>query len=237
MINTFSFNGKDSWDDFGIYIGGQNTYNAPQRVVTKTSIPGRNGDLIRDEGRFQNVQVPYNIVVMNEFRDKTDDIKAWLLSPTGYCRLEDTYHPDTYRMARVSGGLDFSTSAYNLTGKAQVIFDCKPQRFLTSGETAESFTANGTITNPTEFPSRPLIRIYGSGTCSATIGSQTVSVTSVNGYVDIDCETMSAYKDATNMNANTTLSNGFPELKSGNTGVQLGGSTTKIDITGRWWTI
>ena len=112
MINYFTFDGESSLD-YGVYIGGQDTYNAPQRDVSKVAIPGRNGELIRDNGRFLNAQVTYTIVVMDEFRDKTDAIKAWLLSKDTYVRLEDTYHPGTYRMAKVAGGIDFMTSAYN----------------------------------------------------------------------------------------------------------------------------
>lgn len=132
-MNYFIFDGESSLD-YGVYIGGQNTFNAPQRDVAKVAIPGRNGDIVQDNGRFLNVQVPYNIVVMDSFRDKTDAIKAWLLSKKGYCKLVDTYHPGTYRMAMVAGGIDFETAAYNLTGKTQVIFDCKPERFLDSGD-------------------------------------------------------------------------------------------------------
>ena len=132
-MNYFIFDGESSLD-YGVYIGGQNTFNAPQRDVSKVAIPGRNGDLVQDNGRFLNVQVPYNIVVMDDFRDKTDAIKAWLLSKKGYCKLVDTYHPGTYRMARVAGGINFETAAYNSTGRTQVIFDCKPERFLDSGD-------------------------------------------------------------------------------------------------------
>lgn len=132
-MNYFIFDGESSLS-YGVYIGGQNTFNAPQRDVSKVAIPGRNGDLVQDNGRFLNVQVPYNIVVMDDFRDKTDAIKAWLLSKKGYCKLVDTYHPGTYRMARVAGGINFETAAYNLTGRTQVIFDCKPERFLDSGD-------------------------------------------------------------------------------------------------------
>ena len=237
-LNSFTFNGKDSWEDFGVYIGGQGTYNAPQRVITKTSIPGRNGDLLHDEGRYMNATVTYNIVVMHEFREKTDELRAWLLSPTTYVRLTDTYHPDEYRMAIVSGGLDFETSAYNLTGKTQVIFDCKPQRFLKSGENTITLTASGTVTNPTLFDSKPLITVYGNGVCSFTLRNKTVTITDVSSYVVVDSESMNVYKGATSMNDKVTLSDeGFPVLIPGNNGIALGGNTTKIEIVGRWWTI
>ena len=53
MINYFTFDGKTS-TDFGMYISGSGTYNAPERDVTTYNIPGRNGDLIVDNGRFLN---------------------------------------------------------------------------------------------------------------------------------------------------------------------------------------
>lgn len=63
MINSFTFNGVSS-ETIGLYVGGQNTFGAPQRDVTKISIPGRNGDLVRDNGKFLNSEISYNVVAM-----------------------------------------------------------------------------------------------------------------------------------------------------------------------------
>lgn len=234
-INSFTFNGVSSASK-NLYVGGQHTFNSPQRDVTKVSVPGRNGDLVQDNGRFLNSQIAYNVVAMSDFVNTAKSVRNWLLSVTGYARLEDTYHPDHYRMARVADVIEFETSAYNATGKASITFDCMPQRFLKSGETATSFTGSGTITNPTPFPSKPLIRVRGSGNCSVTIGNQTITLTGVSGYIDIDCDTMNCYNGSANKNANVTLgSQGFPTLKSGSTGVSFSGGTTKVEITPRWW--
>ena len=153
-LNYFIFNGKSSLD-FGVYIGGQATFNAPQRDVSKVSIPGRSGDLIRDNGRFLNIEVTYNVVIMKEFRGKTAEIRAWLKEPTSYARLEDTYNPDFYRMGICTASIDFDTLAFNEAGKAQVTFDCKPERFLKSGEETISVGSlswmGKTIFNPTNF--------------------------------------------------------------------------------------
>lgn len=241
-LNSFTFNGKDSWEDFGVYIGGQGTYNAPQRVITKTSIPGRNGDLLHDEGRYMNATVTYPIVVMHEFREKTDELRAWLLSPTTYSVLRDTYHPDEFRMAVVSGGLDFETSAYNLTGKTQVIFDCKPQRFLISGNNWYTYTVTSgqgttqTLTNPAPFASKPLIEIYGNGTVRIN-GARIIVSGVTTEYVRVDSETMNCYYSLTNLNSKVSLPGGFPELMAGNNNVVIdaGGEITKVRIQGRWW--
>lgn len=235
-INHFVFNGQSSLE-YGVYVGGQGTYNAPQRDVTKITVPGRNGDLIKDNGRWLNIQVPYNIVVMDEFLDRTNDIRAWLCETTDYARLEDTYHPDYFRMARFSNSLEFETSAFNRTGKATVIFDCKPQRWLKTGEQAVSMANGGNIFNPTRFSSRPLIRIIGSGNGTVTVGNYTIAVTDMSTYIDVDSEIQDCYIGSTSANNKVTLSAGFPLLVPGNTTVSWTGGVTDVDITGRWYTI
>lgn len=240
MINSFTFNGISS-EALGLYVGGQNTFNAPLRDVTKVSIAGRNGDLVRDNGRFLNVQVAYNIVAMEDFAETALAVRNWLLSVNGYARLEDTYHPDHYRMARVSDTITFETSAFNHTGKAQIVFDCKPQRFLKDGETEVSMakngsTANRTITNPTPFESRPLIRVLGDGDGTITVGNQIITLTGIDEYVDIDSETMNCFKGATNCNSQVALgTKGFPVLPSGDTTFAMTGGVTGAKVTGRWW--
>jgi phage-related protein len=237
VINSFTFNGVSS-ETIGLYVGGQKTFGAPQRDVTKVSIPGRNGDLVRDNGRFLNTEIAYNVVAMDDFTETAMSVRNWLMSVKGYARLEDTYHPDHFRIARVTGTIDFETSAYNKTGKAQVVFDCRPQRFLKSGETAVILSAEGTVTNPTLFDAKPLIRVRGSGDCSVTIGNQIIAIEDVDGYVDIDCETMNCYNGTVNCNSKVTLgAQGFPVLPPGNTGIDFAGGTTSVEITPRWWEI
>lgn len=245
-LNYFIFNGRSSLD-FGVYIGGQATFNAPQRDISKISISGRNGDLIRDNGRFLNIEVTYNVVIMKEFREKTAEIRAWLKSATSYARLEDTYNPDYYRMGVCTGSIEFDTLAFNEAGKAQITFDCKPQRFLKEGENTislGSLTSLGTdIYNPTEFPSKPLIRVYASGTVIMSVGKSSkryeMTIADISEYIDIDCDLMDCYKGALNQNSKVTLQDGFPQLESGINDVALGEGSAEasVDIIPRWWTV
>ena len=235
-MNTFTFNGINS-GTFGLYIGGQNTFNSPQRDITKVAIPGRNGDLIKDNGRFLNSQIAYNIVIMNNFAENAMAVRNWLLSPKGYVRLEDTYHPDHYRLARVAETIEFETGAYNNTGKASVVFDCMPQKFLKTGEIAISVASGDVITNPTLFDSKPLIEVELSGDCEGdlTIGNQIISIDGP-AYIAIDSETMNCYDENTNLNSYVQLgTNGFPLLKPGNTGIAFSGDISSVSITPRWW--
>ena len=108
MTGYLVFGGKCS-KDFGIYVSGSGTFNAPERDVERIEIPGRNGELIIDSGRFKNESVSYPAFIRTSFRSCADVAREWLLSYPGYRRLEDSYNPECFRMASFTGPLDFDT--------------------------------------------------------------------------------------------------------------------------------
>ena len=163
-------------------------------------------------------------------------LRSFLLTRTGYRRLEDTYHPDEYRMAMFEGPLSVKEIG-NIAGTFDITFNCKPQRFLKSGEKKITFTSNGEIRNNTLFPAKPIILIYGNGT--AGIGQKTIEVKgNTYPYVEVDCETMDASYGATNCNSLISLTSGvFPVLSPGDNGITLGKGITKIELIPRWWIV
>lgn len=233
MRNYFTFNNTDC-RTYGVYISGHGTFSAPARAYDIQSIPGRNGDLIGNEKRLQNLELTYEAFVYTNFKTAIQNFRSFLLSQVGYKRLIDTYHPDEYRMACYAGPFTPEMEKDNKAGKFDIVFNCKPQRFLLSGDTGQEFTANGTITNPTLFDAQPLIRVYGNGTLE--VGSTTFTITNnASNYIDIDCAMMDAYRGATNCNAYVSInSNDFPVLPPGSTGIEISGITKAI-ITPRWW--
>lgn len=232
-MNYLIFDGSKS-SDYGVYISGSGIFGAPERDVTKVSVPGRNGDIVLDNGRYKNMEIKYPAFIRADFPEKIAEFRNMLLAGTEYHRLEDSYNPDEYRMARPKGDIKTKPVIRALDkGTFDITFDCKPQRFLKSGETAVEFTAAGTITNLTGMTALPLIRAYGTGTL--TIGGITVTIMAADGYTDIDCETQEAYKGSANRNAYITLNNGeFPHLAAGANSVSISG-LTQVDITPRWW--
>lgn len=165
IFKSFTFDGQDS-RTYGIYITGEAVYNAPERSVEMISIPGRNGAYVLDNGRFENIEVTYPAGCFGnteaDFRDAISNIRNMLCSRKGYVRLTDGYNPNEYRLAVYKSGLEV-TPAQLLAGEFDITFDCKPQRFLTSGETAVAVTSGGTVTNPTRFPAYPLLKVDGYG--------------------------------------------------------------------------
>ena len=138
---TFTFDGENS-ADYGLYISGDSVYNAPNREIDMVSIPGRNGQLAIDMGRYENITVTYPAFVIAdtqaEFREKIRRIRNWLCSKTSYQRLTDDYNPESFRLGLYKSGLEVEPIFYNRCGEFEMSFDCQPQRFLFTGE--EVFT-------------------------------------------------------------------------------------------------
>lgn len=227
----FEFNGIDS-RAFGAFVASYNYFDAPQRSTEKISVPGRNGDLIIDNGKYENFQLSLRVFIPESAKHGLNQLKHWLMSVRGYKRLVLSGDPDHYRLAEFSnafeiGGFD------GRGGYIDLEFNCKPQKYLVSGDRAVTLTKSGALHNPTFFDAKPLIRVYGTG--RLMVSDQIIDITSNPGeYIDIDSELGDAYEGTNNRNSCINLTD-FPVLPSGDCNVSLGSGITKIIIKARWW--
>lgn len=236
-MKTFTFDGLSS-ASLGFYINGSGVFDAPEPDLEYLSIPGKDGDLIYNKKRFNNIEIEYSpVFALSGFKAKAKNLQAWLLSHRGYFRLEDDYQPNYFRMASVRSAIEVDEINWSGDGGSMdIVFDCKPQLFLKSGEEEEEYTADGTIDNPTLFTAKPLINVYGEGTVS--IGSRSFTVLSHSfDFITIDCDRQDCYSNSSNANQYVQIGDYFPELPSGTTGIELGDGITKVVITPRWWTV
>lgn len=229
-----TFAGK-SLADYGVNVFRVDTDSATARELEVFQIPGRSGDMLVDMKRYPNRPVTYYLLWAGTGAEENCvNAKNYFLSFVGYQRLEDTDFPDEYRLARVSESIEPVITRDRDMFKFQLELDCKPQRFLLSGEQVTTLTASGSIENPTRFNSRPLLRVYGSGILG--IGAESITISDADVYTDIDCEMMDAYKGTVSKNANIRLSDhNFPEFAPGINNISLGSGITRVEITPRWW--
>lgn len=219
---------------FGVGIFGDQLAKAPERDQEFVKVPGRDGDLILDNGRYNNITVSYKAYIIDNYNENIKGLRNALMSRKGYQRLQDTVNLEEYRLAKA---IPFEIDEHGVLRAAEFTmqFICKPQRFLVAGDIPIEVTGSATILNQYEESAKPLIRAYGTG--SFSIGGVSVQITSANGYTDIDCELQEAFKDtlATNRNSYIVLPQGkFPVLAPGDNAVTISG-LTKIEITPRWW--
>ena len=246
MRNSFTYAGKSSLD-FGIYTNGRETFGSPARSYETVQIPGRNGDLIYDNRRFENYDLKYvSSFIFQDFKENIRDFRNYIASKHSYQRLEDTYNPEEYRMAIFKETFEPDVIDSHDFGQFDIVFHCKPQRFLKSGEVTTVYTANSfTIKNPTLFPAKPLIRVYGNG--NLTIGGAVITIegnadqeevdAGIN-YIDLDFETMNAYRGTASKNRNVSISTvDYPDLVPGVNNIKKSRTLTKIEVTPRWYII
>lgn len=195
LLNQLTYDGVDS-SDFGVFISGEGVFDAPARRGEMVSIPGRNGSLFMDEGVFENITVEYPAFIGTGyeelFRTKLGDLRSALTSRGNYKRLTDTYHPDEFRLGVYRDGLEVDPQHITRAGGFTMKFDCKPQRFLVSGEDPIVLTSGALITNPTLFYAKPLLKVIGNGT--VRIEPYEFIVSDNDGEIWIDSEIMESYR-------------------------------------------
>lgn len=235
MRSFFTWAGRSSLE-MGLTVESCPSYEAGQRIVNKTQVPGRSGDLVFDTGAFANVTQQYEVWFKAAQAGPvaaSKKISSWLLAPFGYQQLEDTYDPEIFRRAVFAGPVEVENWMLKY-GRATLEFDCMPQKWLKSGQQPITMSSGMSLYNQW-MPTKPLLLVTGNG--QLQIGSAILQVSGTTGQFYIDCETENAYQGANNLNANIqAVDNAFPVLAAGATQVSFSGFDA-LQIIPRWWSV
>lgn len=234
-MSTFTYNGTTS-STYGIFVEHRPVVTFPKRVIESINVPGRSGNLLFDTGAYDNVTLTYQVAYIHSGSVRADaiSIATWLYQHD-YYELSDTYDPSYYRKAVYVSPLNV-TDILNVAGRANITFDCKPQRYLLSGKSALTPAKNSSITNDYQ-NALPVITISGSGNGTVTIGNTTVTITGQTAAIVLDSERQTAESGGNNANSLISLSNGFPVLEHGSTTVTWTGGVSSISVVPNWWTL
>lgn len=254
MPNYINWHGVSS-ATLGIRVQRFPNHNRPIQKFEQVSVPGRNGDLFFFQDAWNNYEQQYEIFAGTGARGNTattfDAVMSWLrpanasvtvnnlinLRTGGYYHLIDTYEPNTIRLAALTSGVEIADS-WTRYGTAVLTFNCRPERFTSDAFTMTSKTlSGGYISNPTDRPAKPFLKVYGSGSGTLTVNGYRISITGMVDYLHIDCDSQNCFRQVTeNRNNLITLTNGFPILSpSVNNTISWTGGITKVDIYPRWW--
>lgn len=199
----FWWNGKSS-DDFGLYVEHYPNFKFPERRTNFYTVGGRIGDVVQQLPELNNYTQAYDVYISAETRKLPNAISRiceWLYSAEGYAILEDSYSVGTYRKACFVGGQDIENS-FNKFGRATIEFNCKPQRFLRSGDEwidllpHHGYNKRHTLRGGSDvFPAKPLLEIEGTGYLYIYLfcdngKSEGVEFNSVTGVYSYDFETL-----------------------------------------------
>lgn len=250
-MGEMMFNGV-STKDMGVVIQTPPVYEFPSRDYTVTHIPGKTGDILIDNGSYQNVKRTYYLASV--FRPNTSfvmnatAIVSWLMSAKGYVRLEDSYESEYYRLAmfRNPGQMQ------NLFDKATVLpvtFECKPQRYLKTGEKEQEITQLDQyikIVNPTNYIALPEIVVEGTDLVINVYSGDDYNQPDKTSQVDIgfvgegviNSELQDCHNETEYLNNDVILTNGFPKLYPGVNWIKVSGTAlVSFKVKPRWWTL
>ena len=235
----FNFDGVSSLA-YGVWLSGATMENRPARDVSKHKIPGRNGTLVTDNGRWDEVEISYSCAILSDFSKEYGNLMARLSKARGHRRLWDSLHPDHFRLGAFHMETEPNTTPYNKAGQFLLRFSCRPERFLIAGERAVRFDAPGTLLNPTLFPAQPVITVTGDGPGVLSVGGRDVVFLEQSGGVVLDCESMDAFaRTEGGVESRTSWIHApeFPVLEPGKNQISFSGGITAVEIVPRWWTL
>lgn len=234
-MNVLTVDNVNLWDAYAVMVTVNETYEAAEPDIEFISVKGRNGDLTMDNGRYSNINVSYPAFIYRDMHANVSALSGFLHSLKGYKRICDSSHPDEFRLGQYVGGFAPTVSGNDEVANFTMNFNCKPQRFLKAGEATYNFSSSGTLNNPTRFESKPLLTVVGSGT--VVVGGVTITISTTQAQIVIDCETGDCYNGSTNCNADVTFSSTeLPTLSAGENSIGLSG-VTSLAIVPRWYTI
>lgn len=229
---SFTFGGKNSYTDYGIVISQRPSIPSPVRRVTTLQVPGRNSALRFDENTYGDITITVECGLKNNtnLADEIDLIKGWLIG-TGESGLVFDFQADKKYIAQVVNAMDFA-QIFKLFSKFIIIFNCRPFKFKVSNSVI-TLNSPGTVINTGTIYSEPIIKVYGTGDGTLTVGSQVNTLKGISNSIIIDSTIQDCY-GVDGSNLNNKMSDDFPTLNVGVNTITWTGSITKIDITPNW---
>ena len=201
----------------------------PTLRVETVKVPGRDGELtLSGMPSYEAMVLECECMVPSV--DKISAAAAWL---TGRGDLVLGNDPSYAYDAQVINEIRFEKIMRGHEHrKFTVPFLCQPLKKKATTEPNIELTAPGTVVNIGHVPSRPLIKIEGSGNVVLAVGAYSLSITDISTSILIDSGLGMA--TAGTVNESYKVSGAWPLLVVGNNAVGWTGTVSKVTITPRW---
>lgn len=232
---SFTYNGKNSWDDFKLLISFDVELASSEPDVTAAEVPGRDGDVLIDNHRNKSVTQTFSLASAQPHPQGTEMMRQaieWLRADVGIHDFELSSEPDYIRHASVLAAVSTTVKQDGVYGS--VTFSFEPRRYLKEGLTDTAITSGTTLKNLGTIPSQPKITLVGTGDCQLTIGDSTYKFKGIDSGVVIDSQATSIVRsDGKDYAFGWYYETVFPLINPGQSPISWTGSFTG-SITPRW---
>ncbi len=246
MRHSFTYNGIDL-RTLGFFIATTPKYQIAKRNFDFTSIYGKNGGVITDNGVFDNVEMQFEVnsypyIIPSE--NSSELVRAfaeWLTVWDGeYKIFRDTYNPGYFTKA-ICTGVETIEEVAPLCLSTTINFSRHPFWYSDLGQEiirpklVSKQTAEFEIYNPENYTAEPLIKIINTGSkvkpLTLSVNNNpilTITKETSKDHIELDTEEKSAYFNNKAVLANSYIScTKFPELAPGWNKIELAATATE----------
>lgn len=233
----FTYGDFDSRDLKGIRVRKVDSLSIPKRSIQSLPVQGRDGNLIIDNGSYENRLIKIEIQIITsstkQINHIAEELAYFFQYDMDYKPLTLSEDPTVYFEGICTNNIDIGRTIKTI-GSAQLIFEAKPYKRMLDGDKKISLIANSAIFNPTRYDSRPWIKIIGDGDIELLIGSQKVMLKGVSTSIIIDSDSMECIGPNGN-SENDKMYSKYPTLTYGENKIsKQSGNVSKIEIVPRW---
>lgn len=225
-------------DNHGIRIAEFPQIGGFERDTFQEHVIGLSGDLIDDMDSYKNKNVTIKFYKLGKSLSERVQNEAYitkLFTQSGYSKMILWYDTEHYRLLKPIATPHFFYDVPKYNSYFEVEFSVHPMRYDTA-ENKFTLREHGVIQNPYNHSSKPLIKIYGSGTIRLVFNNEAFEIENVNGRIEVDCELYKVYRDDENQN-DRVRSIDFPILQPGGNVITWSGNVEYIEVYGRFNTL
>lgn len=227
----FIYRGTDS-RKMGLRITNDVSFPVPERDIASVDIPGRDGSLAVDQGRWKDIEWSFPCHFRPQEGRTLDGqakaVAAWLRPDLGYSRLMFSGEPGYYFRALCYAPLSVK-EILRTFGAAQITFKCQPGRYAVSGDIWQRISEKVVLHNGHSMSAFPLIRVEGNTQAAITMSGVKVTIKAGSKPLVLDTETGLASEQSRVSGAV------MPSLKVGNNEISVETSgDTAVYIAPRW---
>lgn len=230
MLSYIYFNNEKS-SDLDLII--EKTPNIPSSSIKYEPIEIDGGETLTKIKGFNDITLTFEFAYFaepEEYFMKKSMIDTWLLNSIGEYLVYSLDNFTAYRVKQVS--IENTTTTSRILRHFSVTFTCTGLKYMTSGLKPIEVANGATINNFGSYEAKPLLKIYGSGNITISIGGKSFTINNVSSYVSVDSEIKECYKDSTNKGKD--MVGDWPILPIGLNTISWTGTVSKIEITPRW---
>lgn len=233
-----------------IYCSTRPDIETPKRVIEKITVFGGAGDIIYDDGGYENTPISLSLWVNGTEEDISSNrrIVNKLFPQAKYLKVIFWFDPGLTYICYVEEPAKFSNQR---EGRGLIDIElklsCKPFKLFNESHGMESLIkpTNGQkiVNNVDEFQ-LPKIKLVGNGDISFTLAGITMRFKNVDGHIWIDCGSLNLYKDVPTLDKSRNhLTNDleypflYPKEQNNLNTISWSGNVSSVELYPRWRTL